>query len=116
MSSEAILPDETISVSFDVTNSGDIKGDEIVQLYIRDCVSSITTYEKNLRGFERITLAPGETKNVTMQITPKDLSLLDKDMKRVVEPGEFNIMIGASSTDIRLEEKLVVKDPILKTL
>lgn len=51
-----------------------------------------------------------------MQITPKDLSLLDKDMKRVVEPGEFNIMIGASSTDIRLEEKLVVKDPILKTL
>ena len=116
LSSEAILPDETISVSFDVTNSGDIKGDEIVQLYIRDCVSSITTYEKNLRGFERITLAPGETKNVTMQITPKDLSLLDKDMKRVVEPGEFNIMIGASSTDIRLEEKLVVKDPILKTL
>ena len=99
-----------------MTNSGDIKGDEIVQLYIRDCVSSITTYEKNLRGFERITLAPGETKNVTMQITPKDLSLLDKDMKRVVEPGEFNIMIGASSTDIRLEEKLVVKDPILKTL
>lgn len=71
-------------------------------LYVRDCISSITIYEKTLKGFERIGLEPGEKKRVRMTLTPKDLSLLDAAMQRVVEPGEFDILVGASSTDIRL--------------
>lgn len=104
-----IRPDESVEVSFDVTNTGSRKGDEVVQLYVHDRVSSITVYEKLLKGFDRITLNPGETRRVTMTLSPKDLSLLDASMRRVVEPGEFDIQIGASSTDIRLEERLVVR-------
>lgn len=109
LSKRVISPEEEVEVSFNLKNSGKIKGDEIVQLYIRDHISSITVYEKRLRGFERISLEPGETKRVTFTIKPKDLSLLDADFKEVVEPGAFDIMIGASSKDIRLKEKLVVK-------
>lgn len=109
LSSDVISPDESVDVTFDITNAGHMKGDEVVQLYIRDCISSITTYEKNLRGFERISLEPGETKQVSMKITPAALSLLDINMNRVVEPGEFNVMVGASSTDIRLQKRLTVK-------
>ena len=65
----------------------------MVQLYVHDSLSSITVYEKLLKGFERVALEPGETKRVTMRLTPKDLSLLDADMRRVVEPGEFEILI-----------------------
>lgn len=111
LSRKEIRPDESFDVSFDVTNTGSRRGDEVVQLYVHDCLSSITVYEKLLKGFERVALEPGETKRVTMRLTPKDLSLLDADMRRVVEPGEFEIMIGASSTDIRLSDKVVVMDP-----
>lgn len=103
-----IEPGEPVQVSFSVTNTGDMKGDEVVQLYIHDCLSSVTTYEKLLRGFDRITLNPGETKVVRMTVPYMDLSLVDENMQRTVEPGEFDIMIGASSTDIRLEDKIVV--------
>ena len=111
LSRKEIRPDESFDVSFDVSNTGSRRGDEVVQLYIHDCLSSITVYEKLLKGFERVALEPGETKRVTMRLTPKDLSLLDANMHRVVEPGEFEIMIGASSTDIRLSDKVVVMDP-----
>lgn len=111
LSRKEIRPDESFDVSFDVTNTGSRRGDEVVQLYVHDCLSSITVYEKLLKGFERVALEPGETKRVTMRLTPKDLSLLDANMHRVVEPGEFEIMIGASSTDIRLSDKVVVMDP-----
>ena len=67
--------------------------------------------EKLLKGFERVALEPGETKRVTMTLTPKDLSLVDAGMRRVVEPGEFDIQIGASSTDIRLSARIEVLDP-----
>ena len=92
-----------ITVSFDVKNTGAREGDEVVQLYTRDLVSSVTTYEKNLRGFERIHLKPGETRSVSFTLTPDDLSLWDRDMKFVVEPGMFRVMIGSSSEDIRLK-------------
>ena len=82
----------------------------MVQLYIRDVLSSITVYEKVLRGFERVSLEPGESKEVSFTLAPKDLGLLDVDFRRIVEPGEFEIMIGASSKDIRLSEKLLVDD------
>ena len=99
-----------INVSCKVKNTGTVRGDEVVQLYVRDCISSITTYEKLLKGFERIGLEPGETKRVKMILTPKDLSLLDAAMQRVVEPGEFDVLVGASSTDIRLSGRIRVTD------
>jgi beta-glucosidase len=95
--------DGPVTVSFEVANTGPVAGDEVVQLYIRDLVSSVTTYEKNLRGFERVPLAPGEKKRVEFSIEPEHLALLDREMKWTVEPGEFRVMIGASSEDIRLE-------------
>jgi beta-glucosidase len=63
----------------------------------------VTTYEKNLRGFERVELQPGESKTVTFVLTPSDLSLWDRNMRFVVEPGAFRVMIGSSSEDIRLK-------------
>ena len=92
----------SVSISFDVKNTGMRAGDEVVQLYTRDVVSSVTTYEKNLRGFERIHLTPGETKSITLTLTSEDLGLWDRTMRFVVEPGTFKVMIGAGSEDIRL--------------
>jgi len=91
-----------IQVSVDITNTGNIKGDEVVQLYVKDIVSSVTSYESQLRGFERVALAPGETANVKFTLKPEDLELLDKDMHWVVEPGAFELLIGSSSEDIKL--------------
>lgn len=91
-----------ITVSCKVKNTGKRAGDEVVQLYLRDEVSSVTTYTKVLRGFERITLEAGEEQTVHFLLTPQDLGLWNRDMKFVVEPGTFKVMIGASSTDIRL--------------
>jgi len=93
--------DSDISVSVDVTNIGNRKGDEVVQLYVKDLVSSVTVYETQLRGFKRITLNPDETKRVHFTLKSSDLQLLDKNMKWVVEPGKFEILIGSSSVDIR---------------
>jgi beta-glucosidase len=91
-----------VAVSFDVKNTGAREGDEVVQLYTRDLVSSVTTYEKNLRGFERVHLKPGESRTVAFALTPDDLALWDRQMHFVVEPGAFRVMIGSSSEDIRL--------------
>lgn len=91
-----------IRLSCRITNIGDVSGDEIVQLYVNDVVSSTTTYEKNLRGFERIHLDPAESKYVYFNIVSDDLVLINEQKKRVVEPGEFKVMIGASYEDIRL--------------
>lgn len=92
-----------VTVRCTVTNTGDRTGDEVVQLYLTDDVSSVTTYTKVLRGFERITLAPGESRSLTFTLGPQELGLWDKDMRFTVEPGGFTIRIGASSQDIRLE-------------
>src|ERR1051326_8117578 len=77
-------------------------GDEVVQLYTHELVTTVTTYEKNLRGFERIHLNPGETKTVTFTLTRDYLGLWDRDMHFVIEPGKFKVMIGSGSEDIRL--------------
>jgi beta-glucosidase len=98
-----------VLVDVDVTNTGEMDGDEVVQLYTRDLVSSVTTYEKNLRGFERVGLKAGETKTVHFVIPSEGLSLLNRDMKRVVEPGEFKVMVGASSEDIRVDGTFTVQ-------
>ncbi|WP_302368869.1 glycoside hydrolase family 3 N-terminal domain-containing protein [Bacteroides clarus] len=110
ISPKVITPDQKATVRLKVTNTGKRAGDEVVQLYTRDIVSSITTYEKNLAGFERIRLKPGETKELTFTLDRKHLELLNADMKWIVEPGEFAIMAGASSEDIRLNGILTVED------
>ena len=91
-----------IPVSCKIKNTGKIKGDEVVQLYLRDEISSVTTYTKVLRGFERISLKAGEEQTVHFRLRPQDLGLWDKNMNFRVEPGSFKVMLGASSTDIRL--------------
>ena len=110
ISPKVITPDQKATVRLKVTNTGKRAGDEVVQLYTRDILSSITTYEKNLAGFERIRLKPGETKEVTFTLDRKHLELLNADMKWIMEPGEFAIMAGASSEDIRLNGILTVED------
>ncbi len=100
---------DNIVVSLDVANTSLIDGAEVVQLYIHDKVSSVTTPVQLLKGFAKVCLKAGETKRVTMILTPEHLSLVNKTMKRVVEPGEFEIMVGSSSADIRLTHIVDVK-------
>lgn len=106
---DRIGPQGTVTVRCKVKNVGARQGDEVVQLYLRDEVSSVTTYVKVLRGFDRISLDPGEEQEVTFTLTPQHLGLWDKQMQFCVEPGRFRVMVGASSTDIRLEGAFEVK-------
>jgi beta-glucosidase len=96
--------DEATVVRVDVTNTGPRAGDEVVQMYIRDKVSSVTRPVKELKGFQRVTLAPGETKTIALEITPEHLAFYNIDMKYVVEPGVFQIMVGNSSRDQDLQK------------
>ncbi|HZJ31522.1 MAG TPA: glycoside hydrolase family 3 N-terminal domain-containing protein [Vicinamibacterales bacterium] len=97
VASPSILPTGRTDVSVRVTNTGTRAGDEVVQLYIRDQVSSVTRPVKELRGFERVTLKPGESKRVTFTLGPDELSLIDRKMQRIVEAGRFDVMVGTSS-------------------
>ena len=99
---ERLAPGGSVTVRFKLTNTGPREGDEVPQLYVNQEVSSVTTWEKRLCGFDRIHLKPGESRRVTMVIAPECLSLWNKQMKRVIEPGKFKVMAGASSADIRL--------------
>lgn len=99
-----------VEVSVDVKNTGRLKGDEIVQLYINDVIASTSRPVKELKGYERISLEPGETKTVTLSLSNEDLSLFDRNMNWVVEQGVFEVMIGSSSEDIRLKGEFEVKD------
>jgi len=94
-------PNATTTVSVDVTNTGSRAGDEVVQMYIRDEVSSVTRPVKELRGFERISLKPGETRTVSFKLGPEALQFYNREMKRVVEPGKFTVMVGPNSTDLQ---------------
>jgi len=91
-------------VQVDVVNTGKRAGSEVVQLYIRDLVSSVTRPVKELKGFKRVWLEPGERTTVALDITPGALSFFDVNMKYVVEPGDFEIMIGTSSRDADLKK------------
>ncbi len=97
------------TVSVAIKNTGSVEGTEVVQLYLRDVVSSVTTPAMSLRGFQRVSLKSGEKKVVQLTLDADDLSLWNRQMKRVVEPGEFKIMLGSSSNDIRIEKMLTVK-------
>jgi beta-glucosidase len=91
-----------------VTNAGAVAGTEVAQLYVRDRVSSVTTPQIALKGFGRVMLNPGESRTVHFHLGPDQLALWNRDMKKVVEPGEFSIMVGSSSADIRLNDSLRV--------
>lgn len=97
-----------IMVSVAVTNTGNRQGDEVVQLYVSDKNASVVTYDSLLRGFERVSLNAGETKIINFILQPSDLMLLDKNMKWTVEPGDFEIKIGASSEDIKLKKTVTI--------
>ncbi len=105
-----------IRVNVDIENIGDREGDEVVQLYIRDVIASIARPFKELRGFKRISLKPGEKSTVTFILTPDDLAMFNSEMRREVEPGVFEIMIGSSSEDIRLRGEIYIKEPIRSKL
>ena len=105
-----IRPAGTARLSLDVKNVGNRSGEETVQLYIHEAVAPVSTPVKQLRGFERLPLKPGETKPVTFTLTPEDLQLLDRDMHWVVVPGDFEIMVGKSSEDILLKGMLKVRE------
>lgn len=101
LSAADIAADDSVDVSVEVENTGERTGDEVVQLYIRDRVASVTRPVKQLRGFERITLQPGESRRVKFTLDAEDLSLWNRSMERVVEPGEFEIMAGANSAELK---------------
>jgi beta-glucosidase len=98
-----------VEVTADIKNTGKVKGAEVAQLYINDVLSSTSKPVRELRGYEKVSLEPGEVKNVRFILTPDELSLYDRDMNFVVEPGIFKVMVGSSSKDIRLEGKFEVK-------
>ena len=104
---DTIGPQGTTTVSVDVTNTGKVSGTEVAQLYIRDEVSSVTRPVKELRGFRRLALDPGKTQTATFILGPEELSFLDREMHRVLEPGSFKIMVGGNSVDL-VETKLNV--------
>ena len=99
----------SVEVSADVSNTGSRAGDEVAQLYINDAVASVTRPVKELRGFQKVSLQPGEKKTVKFTLTADDLALYDQSMVRRVEPGTFNVMVGSSSQQIRLRGSFEVK-------
>ncbi|HMG72751.1 MAG TPA: beta-glucosidase BglX [Pyrinomonadaceae bacterium] len=99
LSQRSIRPDGWLTVSVEVTNTGKRTGDEVVQLYIRDVAASVTRPVRELKGFQRVTLRPGEKRMVEFTLTPALLGFHNREMRFVVEPGEFKVMVGRSSAD-----------------
>ena len=101
------LDDGNVVVSFEVTNTGRFAGSEVAQLYVGDEVASVPRPEKELKGYEKVRLEPGETKSVEIRLSPDAFAFYDMNRHDfVVEPGDFTISVGASSRDIRLSEKI----------
>lgn len=110
-----ISPRETgmqgeITISLEVKNSGRHQGEEVVQLYLADLISTVTRPVKELKGFEKISLEPGEKRTVMFTLTPEHLSFINRNLERVVEPGAFEVQIGSSSKDIRLKGSFTIRD------
>jgi beta-glucosidase len=101
LSAATIRSGQGVTVRVPVTNTGSRAGDEVVQVYLRDDVSSVTRPVKELAGFRRVTLQPGETKQVEITLRPEAFALWNRDMQRVVEPGEFTVMAGSNSRDVK---------------
>jgi len=106
--SSSIQKGDKVKISFTVKNTGDRTGDEIPQLYLHDVLGSVTTWEKRLCDFQRLTLEAGESREITLFIQPEDMEILDLNMKWAIEPGEFKVMVGSSSEDIRLQSEFEI--------
>ncbi len=109
LSKREIINGDSLTFSFVVTNAGKTAGEEVTQLYIKDVLASVARPLRELKGFKRIYLEAGQSKTITFSITPRMLSMLDIHLKTVVEPGEFRLLVGSSSKDIRLRETFWVK-------
>lgn len=105
---DVLQPNDTLHVTFDVTNKSDITGMEVPQLYIRDLVSSVATPVKQLYAFEKITLAPQETRTITLDVPVAEWAIYDQELQKTVEPGQFAIMVGSSSAHIALTDTISV--------
>lgn len=103
ISAEKIKKSDSLNISMDVTNTGEVGGEEVVQLYIRDLVASITRPVLELKGFHKIRLEPGDTRNIKFTIHPRDLGFYNNNLEFLVEPGTFKVFVGSSSGDIRLQ-------------
>jgi beta-glucosidase len=101
---------DLVRISCTVTNTGGIDGDEVVQLYLRDNISSVVTPSIQLKDFQRIHIPKGESMKVEFTLAYDDLALYNQDMQRVTEPGEFTVMIGAASNDIRLKGSFRIEE------
>ena len=99
-----------LDATFKVTNTGNHKGDEVVQLYLHQDLSTVVQPERQLKAFKRITLEPGETRTVTLHLDYDDLAIVDANMKWTVEPGTYHVLIGPSSKDIRLMGRITIPD------
>lgn len=97
---------DKVTVTYTIKKVGEVAGDEVSQLYFRDNMASVVVYDKELCGFDRVTLQPGESKLISLEIDRETLSITNSKLERVFEPGEFTIMVGSSSEDIRLEETI----------
>lgn len=109
LSKKSIGREDTLILSFSVKNTGSVTGDEVAQLYLHDSFASVAQPIQKLSAFKRITLKPGETKPVTFKLPPERLKIWDLQMQPVVEPGEFKVMIGSASDDIRLTDSFEVQ-------
>ena len=107
-----ITPDNKggYNVTFEVTNTGSRPGEEVVQLYLRDRLASVVQPERTLKAFDRISLVAGETRTVTLHLDRNDFAIVDANMQWTVEPGTFDVMVGASSEDIRLKGELEIRN------
>ncbi|HSB26229.1 MAG TPA: glycoside hydrolase family 3 C-terminal domain-containing protein, partial [Pyrinomonadaceae bacterium] len=99
LSARNIQPDGKLTITVEVQNAGSRAGDEVVQLYLRDVAATRTRPVKELKGFQRVSLQPGEKRQLTFSLTPAELAFYNEDMRFVVEPGVFNVMVGTSSAD-----------------
>ena len=109
LSAKEIRPSDAVEIRVQVRNAGSVAGAEVVQLYLQDVVSSVSRPVKELHGFTRVSLQPGEAQTCVFKLGPADLALWDQNLQSVVEPGEFRVMVGASSEDIRLQDSFWVK-------
>ena len=110
MDKKEVSPSESLGLSFKVTNTGSVSGTEVVQLYLSDVQASMTRPVKELQGFARVSLAPGETREVWFEIQPSQMAFQDQDMRWKIEKGEIKVQLGSSSEDIRLEGSFMITE------
>ena len=108
LSSEEIKTDETLKVSFNVTNTGNVDGEEVAQVYIRDYFASVVKPGMELKGFKRIALKAGETKRIEIELGELAFRTLNPKYQWVVEPGQMRVMVGSSSVDLPLQSDFMI--------